>query len=50
MERIELEVEFVVVADGLDIPIRALGVISVEISTASSGPREGATPHISFKW
>lgn len=40
MERIELEVDPVVVADGLDLPIRALVVISVDISTATSGPWE----------
>lgn len=40
MERTELDVELVVVADGLDLPIRALAVISVDISTAPSGPWE----------
>lgn len=40
MERVELDVELVVVADGLDLQIRAHVIISVDISTAPSGPWE----------
>lgn len=38
MDRIELDVELVVVAAGLELPMRALVVSSVDISTAPFGP------------